>query len=205
MQQFIQWGNLSPDQQAAQRAAQQRLLEEHYLLKKLNEARQLSSAVVAAPGGTTPPLWLTVTDTAYLYPIQDINTAAAATEIEFTRIDNRFIFNTLADLDTFYYEVWQQTALSQPTGNTGYTMGVGTGLTGSFDELFLDLANGTRIVVWQLMTMTTSQSAVLVGGNAPDGTVGYGSVYTDLNADGTPGTIQETTSGNIDPLRFVRR
>ena len=51
MQQFIQWGGLTPEQQKAQRD-QQILLEEHYLLKKLNEARQLNAAMVAAVGGT---------------------------------------------------------------------------------------------------------------------------------------------------------
>lgn len=48
MQQFIQWGGLTPEQLKAQ---QQRLLEEHYLLRKLNEARLQAGSAIAAVGG----------------------------------------------------------------------------------------------------------------------------------------------------------
>ena len=50
MQQFIQWGGLTPEQLKAQ---QQSLIEEHYLLKRLNEARQLNATMVAAVGGNS--------------------------------------------------------------------------------------------------------------------------------------------------------
>lgn len=48
MQQFIQWGGLTPEQQKAQ---QQRLLEENYMLRKLNEARLQAGSAIAAVGG----------------------------------------------------------------------------------------------------------------------------------------------------------
>lgn len=50
MQQFIQWGGLTPEQL---RAKQQQLLEEYYLNKSLNEARlqNLGAAVAVNSGG----------------------------------------------------------------------------------------------------------------------------------------------------------
>ena len=198
---FIQWGGLTPEQAKARELME---MQEYYALKRINEARSESgSAAIAANCGSLIE-WITVTDTAYLYPIQDIETVVAATGIEFERTGNRFVFQSLEDLVSFYYAVYQQTALSQPDGNTGYTMGVGTRLTGSSDEIYLDLANGVRVIVWQLMTMVTPQWELEVGGSAPDGAHGYGAVYCDLDADGVPGTIDEPGNEYIDPLRFVR-
>lgn len=199
---FIKWGGLTPAEAKARELIE---MQQYYALKRINEARAESLAgPVAASGAAPDPEWVTVTDTAFLYPIQDIEAAIAATEIEFERIGNRFVFATLQDLIDFYYEVYLQTAQSQPDGNTGYTMGVGTRLTGSSDEIFLDLQTGVRVIVWQLMTMLTPQWELPAGGSAPDGARGYGAVYCDLNADGVPGTIDEPGNLYIDPLRFVR-
>jgi hypothetical protein len=52
------------------------------------------------------------------------------------------------------------------------------------------------------MTQLTSQSSLPVGGDSPDGTIGYGAVYSDVNGDGVPGLITDLGAGNIDPLRF---
>lgn len=156
--------------------------------------------------GGAPVLWQVVTNTAYIYPIINIEEAAATTTVPFTRDGNRFIFATVQDVDTFYGDVWSKTAISQPVGNQGYSMGVGTRLAGSFSEIRLELQNGTLIILWQEMTQLTDQTENLPQwiGNSPKGTVGYGAVYSDPNGDGIPTTINDVNAGNIDPLRFVK-
>lgn len=57
MQQFIQWGGLTPEQLKAQ---QQSLIEEHYLLKRLNEARLQAGSAVAAVGGNSQSSQITL-------------------------------------------------------------------------------------------------------------------------------------------------
>ena len=140
-------------QQIAQEEAERkwRLLMEEQQMQQLMEAasqQQAAQSSAASIGGTTRPLWEVVTNTAYIYPPINVEEAIALTQISFTIEDNRYIFATLPDLDGFYYDVWYRTSISQPAGNLGYSMGVGTKLAGSNQELHLDLADGTRIITW---------------------------------------------------------
>jgi hypothetical protein len=197
---FINWGGESPEQLRLRK----RLEEEEALFE---QAVRMASTVAQAGGvgvGAKVPYWKTATDTAYLYPKSDLVDALALTNVEYTKEGNRYIFANLVDLDLFYYDVWYRTSISQPLNNTSYSLAVNTELRGSFDQVHLDLANGTRIITWQLMTQLTSQSSLPVGGDSPDGTIGYGAVYSDVNGDGVPGLITDMGAGNIDPLRFQR-
>ena len=197
---FINWGGESPEQLRLRK----RLEEEEALFE---QAVRMASTVSQAGGvgvGAKVPYWKTATDTAYLYPKSDLVDALALTNVEYTKEGNRYIFANLVDLDLFYYDVWYRTSISQPVNNLGYSLAVNTELRGSFDQVHLDLANGTRIITWQLMTQLTSQSSLPVGGDSPDGTIGYGAVYSDVNGDGVPGLITDMGAGNIDPLRFQR-
>jgi hypothetical protein len=197
---FINWGGESPEQLRLRK----RLEEEEALFE---QAVRMASTVAQVGGvgvGSKVPYWKTATDTAYLYPKSDLADALALTNVEYTKEGNRYIFANLVELDLFYYDVWYRTSISQPVNNKSYSLAVNTELRGSFDQVHLDLANGTRIITWQLMTQLTSQSSLPVGGDSPDGTIGYGAVYSDVNGDGVPGLITDTGAGNIDPLRFQR-
>lgn len=184
-------------------------MEEQNMQNMIMEAanRGGQSSAVASAGGGGFPKWEVATDTAYLYPIADLLAAISVTLIQFSKEGNKYIFNSLSDLDLFYYDVWYKTSLSQPIGNLGYSMGVGTNLLGSYDEIHLDLNDGTRIITWQLMTQTSDQSenAPQWQGNSPKGTIGYGTIYSDVNGDGIPELVTDPSTGNnLDPLRFVR-
>jgi len=138
-----------------------------------------------------------------LYTQENLDAVIFGTIVPFTREGNRFIFSTVQDIVNFYEEVVNASLISQPIGNAGYSLGVGTRLRGSVQEVFLDLSNGTRVVTWELMTQITSQADLPVGGNSPDGTIGYGAVYLDWNADGVADTTSDSPpSSNTDPLRF---
>lgn len=168
----------------------------------MHEVLQAGEGLGISGSGPTVPNWISVTDTSWLYPSADIEAAAATTSTPFTRYENRFIFNSISDVNSFYYDVWASTNSTFASG--GYSMAVGTELTGSFNYIFLDLSDGTNIVTWQELTSITLQSSIPNSGAAPIGTVGYGAVRVDLDGDGIAGTITETTGLSIDPLRFIQ-
>jgi hypothetical protein len=185
-----------------------RVFREQEEMQKLYEASVMiaDGAAQAGTGGGGRLRWSVVTNTAYLYPAVNLEAALASTSLSIVQEGNRYIFATLEDLDQFYNEVWTQTAISQPVGNQGYSMGVGTQLASTGQEVRLELSNGTLVTLWLMMTQLTPQSANAPQwvGDSPQGTMGYGAVYADTDADGIPGTIDEVVTGNIDPLRFVR-
>jgi hypothetical protein len=201
---FINWGGESPEQLRLRKRLEEQLEEQAIYEQAVRAASAI--ATIGGVGGSSVevPYWKTATDTAYLYPTSDLVDALALTNVEYTKEGNRYIFANLVDLDLFYYDVWYRTSISQPVNNKSYSLAVNTELRGSFDHVHLDLANGTRIITWQLMTQLTSQSSLPVGGDSPDGTIGYGAVYSDVNGDGAPGLITDLGAGNIDPLRFQR-
>jgi hypothetical protein len=200
------------EQKRAQIAEQQRKewLERNRLYEKAFNPSAAASSSAGAGGGSKPqiPYWETVTGFAYLYPKSDLMDALAVTNVQYTNEGNRYIFANLVDLDLFYYDVWYRTSLSQPLGNLSFSLVPGTQLEGSFDEVHLDLQDGTRIITWQLMKQLTPQAELNPGfppgGDSPNGTIGYGAIYSDADGDGIPGTITESGIGNIDPLRFQR-
>jgi len=198
---FINWGGESPEQLKIRR----RLEEEGALFEQAVRASSAMASAGGVGGSRLPvPYWKTATDTAWLYPKSDLAEALELTNVEYTKEGNRYVFANLVDLDLFYYDVWYRTSISQPVNNTSYSLAVNTELKGSHDEVHLDLANGTRIITWQLMTQLTSQSSLPNGGDSPDGTIGYGAIYSDVDGDGVPGLITDIGSGNIDPLRFQK-
>jgi len=196
---FINWGGESPEQLRLRK----RFEEEQALFEQAVRASSAMASIGGVGGSRLQvPYWKTATDTAWLYPKSDLAEALELTNVEYTKVGNRYVFANLVDLDLFYYDVWYRTSISQPVNNTSYSLAVNTELKGSHDEVYLDLANGTRIITWQLMTQLTSQSSLPNGGDSPDGTIGYGAIYSDVDGDGVPGLITDVGSGNIDPLRF---
>jgi hypothetical protein len=152
--------------------------------------------------------WTSIIDTAYLYPNEDINVilptfrSASPTIVE---NGSDIIFTDINHLYDFYEAVFNQTAVSQPVGNVGFSLGVGTKLQDLGVTLNLKLQNGLTIVTWTLVKQLYSQNSLAVGGDSPKGTVGYVTTYCDWDQSGK----QDPTNlipGDIgfyygDPLR----
>ena len=59
------------------------------------------------------------------------------------------------------------------------------------------------IVEFLLMTQISSQADLPTGGNSPDGTIGWGPIYLDWNADGVEDLPSDPIpTSYVDPLRF---
>jgi hypothetical protein len=186
---------------------QARLKRDQLLLEQAATLQRLQAQGLGlGAGGITPNNWITVTDTAYLYPMVNIEAALADTELTITRRGGYFTFESLVDIDTFWYEMWEKTSFSNPANNPGYSLGVGTRLTGSVNTIYFMLESGQPIAILQEVTQTTDQDSLPqgVGGDSPQGTVGYIPVWVDFNGDGVPGTVTDLVSGNTDPLRIVK-
>jgi hypothetical protein len=152
--------------------------------------------------------WTSIIDTAYLYPNADINVALPtfrSASPAIVETDTDIIFTDINHLHDFYEAVFNQTAVSQPVGNVGFSLGVGTKLQDLGMTLNLKLQNGLTIVKWTLVKQLNSQTTLAVGGDSPEGTIGYVTTYCDWDQDGK----QDPTSlipGDIgfyygDPLR----
>ena len=156
---------------------------------------------------TTRPTisYISIIDTIWLYPESDLGWVLTNTTIPYTRSGSSIYFNTLDNLTSFYEEVFYKTAISQPVGgNVGYSLGVGT-LTRAYGDkrLYLKLNSGQIVVVWTLMTQITRQADLPSGGNSPDGTIGWGLIYSDWDLNGIVDPTNYTPpSSGTDVLRF---
>ena len=121
-----------------------------------------------------------MTNTFWLYPIANINSVLSTTT--YTQIGNRLIFATKSALMTFYDNVFNSTAASQPLGNAGYSLGVGTIVKDLQSELYLELPNGQLMVTWRLVKQITKQNSLPAGGNSPNDTIGYATVVSNWTA-----------------------
>jgi hypothetical protein len=194
-------------------------------LKRIKMYESVSNANAAAgagAGGTITLEWIngyagTPYNTAWIYPQSDLDTTVSNinsnnllgthSEINFTKVDDyNYTFPTLDDAINFYLEMVTQTSVTQPSGNSGFSLGVGTILRSRRNpKLVFKLESGITIVEFLLMTQITSQSTlpVGVGANSPDGTIGWGPVYLDWNADGVADLPTDAIPNEyLDPLRF---
>ena len=150
--------------------------------------------------------YFTILDTTWLYPIVDLNKVLLDGSLYVSKIGNTIKFNDIDQLDEFYSLVFQETSNSQPIGNVGYSLGVGTQLKDLQNTIIMELINGVKIIEWQLVKQLTSQLDLPVGGNSPDNTEGYVVTYCDWDNNGEqdPLDLMPTSLGfeNGDPLRI---
>lgn len=124
--------------------------------------------------------FLTILNTAWIYPMTDIQTVLAKTTISFTFDGTILRVNNLPDLIALYTEIYDQTAISQPVGNPGYTLGAGSQLEDMGNEILWQLEDGQNVIKWRLMRQLTPQlpaTVIPTPGNSPNGTIGYGTVW----------------------------
>ena len=206
MQQDMQTKRIT-EQQTEQQLFEQKEAQRKEWLERRRIYESLSSsssAAASSAGGFNLKKWISYINTIWLYPMVDIQSTINSTSIVFTQSGSDYIFSTLQDLADFYDEVYSATAISQPIGNVGYSLGVGTVCESLRDQIFLKLSNGHIVVKWQLMKQITNQSDLPSGGDSPIGTIGYGLTYCDWNLDNVQDdpALNPPIGTSTDPLRF---
>ena len=122
------------------------------------------------------PGYQVVIDTQWIYPPSDTYVALQTTTGRVERLGSVWVFPTVADFITVMRDIYLQTAITQPTGNQGYSLGVGTYLEDLGKEIRMRLATGEELQTWRLVRQITPQEPVHViptPGNSPAGTVGW--------------------------------
>lgn len=149
-------------------------MERRWFLFEQEQARMLQSPT--ALGGRAcvdTPSYETITDTVWIYPPAEVEYVLATTATPFNRVGNTLYFSNLTDMGTVYDEIYLRTSVTQPIGNVGYSLGVGTILLDQVDEFYFRLDTEELIVTWRLTKQLTVQSELPVGGDSPVGTIGY--------------------------------
>jgi hypothetical protein len=145
----------------------------------------------------SPPFFLTVVDTMYMYPTSNIEAALGITPFPHTYTGDQIISPTLADLNEIAYAIWYNTYLELPDPNPltgGFNVKVGCLLRDLGKVLSFELTGGSIVATWRLMELITDQIGTPNAGQAPPGTIGYVPVF---NAGGT-------TYSNFDPVHVAR-
>jgi hypothetical protein len=143
--------------------------------------------------------WVTVINTMYLYPKSDIEKGLATTEFVYVLSGNNILCPDMANLKGVYNDIVLQTLNSQPDGNAGYSLGVGTMLQDYGEELNFMLSSGEIVVQWRLAKQLTPQmpeNVIPDPGNSPPNTVGYVTVFCSYGKN-APGE-------GLDPAFLVR-
>lgn len=120
--------------------------------------------------------FITVLNTAWLYPQVDVNAALQTTTYKYTYNGIIISCPTLTDLIGVYTDIYDQTTISQPIGNQGYTLGAGTLLEDMGREIQFCITGGEVVVIWRLVKQRTPQSPATVipsPGNSPNDTIGF--------------------------------
>jgi hypothetical protein len=125
--------------------------------------------------------FLVPSNTVWLYPMADITTALDNTSYPYTFDGTIIVCPDIASLIGIYTDIYNQTTISQPVGNVGYTIGIGSLLEDLGNSIWFKLSNGKSIVEWRLVRQITPQlpaTVIPVPGNSPPGTIGYSTVFT---------------------------
>ena len=123
----------------------------------------------------------TIVNTVWLYPIADIEAALANTTHEYTFDGTNIVCPDYTNLLGIYYDIFAQTAISNPIGNGGFYLAPGTVLEDMGQEIFLKVENMTWIH-WRNMRQLTPQTVAYFPqpGNSPVDTIGYTTVFTSF-------------------------
>lgn len=130
-------------------------------------------------------LFITVGSTAWLYPISDIKIALAKTTYTYTYDGDFIICPNMTSLIGVYTDIFNQTAITAPSANPGFSLGVGTLLEDMGKEIRFKLTNGEVVVTWRLVKQLTPQqpaTVIPVPGNSPNLTVGYTTTFVSYGS-----------------------
>ena len=135
---------------------------------------------------------LTVVNTAWLYPTDNIEAALATTTAPYTRSGNQIVAATIADLEQIANDIYANT-VTDPLPQ-GFSLRPGLLLKDLGKVLTFKTTSGALVAEWRLARLITDQAGTPIPG-APPGTVGYLPIfYSEGNAINRP----------FDPVRVVR-
>jgi len=146
--------------------------------------------------------FITVLNTAWLYPEADVTAGLATTTFSHTYDGGSIICPTLSDIIGVYTDIYNKTTVSQPSGNVGFSIGVGTLLEDMGHEIRFCLTSGEVVIIWRLVKQLTPQlpSTVIPDpGNSPNGTIGYVTTFCSYG-NGTGGGY----SVGMDDVMVIR-
>jgi hypothetical protein len=145
--------------------------------------------------------FITILDTAWLYPPIYVKSGLASTTFKYVYNGDLIICPTLTDLIGVYTDIFNKTAIVQPSGNPGFSLGAGTLLEDMGDEIRFCLTGGQVVIVWRLVKQLTLQSVsvIPVAGNSPNETIGDVTTFCSYG-NGTGGGY---VSG-LDDVQVVR-
>ena len=147
--------------------------------------------------------FITIRDTVWIYPPADVDYALAHTSYKYKKVDNRIICPDQTNFIGLYTDIFQRTEVTQPVGNTGYSLGVGTLLQDLGNTVQFELEDGRHLVTWRLTKQISPQTspAVAVPGNSPPETIGYVTTFTAYgNGPNGAGSV----SMYLDQMMVVR-
>jgi hypothetical protein len=126
----------------------------------------------------------TIVNTTWLYPPADVAKGLAASTYKYTFDGTFIICPDIENLIGLYNDIFVQTTISQPVGNVGFSLGVGTMLQNFGKTIIWQAPNGNTVIKWQLVQQQTPQNVnfIPVPGDSPDLTVGYVTTYNYLGA-----------------------
>ncbi len=144
----------------------------------------------------------TIRDTVYLYPESDIQRALAITTYKYTDNGTIIMCPTITDFLGIYQDIVNQTAVSQPVGNVGFSLGVGTILEDLRKERQFCLTTGEVLVRWNLVRQISPQTTppIATPGNSIDNTVGFVTTFCSYGPYPLPIAVRNT----LDPVLVVR-
>ena len=151
---------------------------------------------------TRQNLFITVGNTSWLYPTADINIALAKTTYSYTYDGNFIICPNMTSLIGVYNDIYNQTTISQPVGNVGFSLGAGSLLEDMGKEIHFKLSTGELVLTWRLVKQLTPQlpaTVIPVPGNSPNLTVGYIATFVSYG-NGTNGGY----ANNLDDVQVLR-
>jgi hypothetical protein len=138
-------------------------------------ATQRSLAQIPANAG----YYRTIVNTMWLYPMEDIETAMSNTTYKYTFDGTNIVCPDMSNLQGLYNDIWSQTAIQQPNGNPGYSLGVGTIVQNFGKTLYWQLPGGAIALKWRLVQQITDQSNTYIPapGNSPPRTTGFITIF----------------------------
>lgn len=146
--------------------------------------------------------FITILNTAWLYPEADVTAGLATTTFSHTYDGGVITCPTLADIIGVYTDIYNKTTVSQPVGNVGFSVGAGTLLEDMGHEIRFTLATGQVVVIWRLVKQLTPQNpatVIPVRGDSPNGTIGYVTTFCSYG-NGTGGGY----SVGMDDVQVIR-
>lgn len=125
--------------------------------------------------------YVTIIDTNWIYPPNEVDVVLQQTTVPYHREGNVITCSTFNQIVQLLTDIYNYTTTTQPIGNVGYSLGVGTSLKDMGREVVWKLSSGETVLIWRLVKQMTPQepyTVIPVPGNSPMGTIGYLTVFT---------------------------